>query len=482
MKTQPTTTRLFDRNPPHNTEAERSVLGSMLINPQAVAQAVEVLGENSTDAFYIQAHQHVYDAAVALYRRNHPADLVTVAEELSKRGLLEAAGGVTAVADLTGAAPTSANVEHYSEIVLGCALSRRLIQACSTLTARAYDGGDEIQELLEGAEQEMFQLCARRQTNRIWSASELVGDALEKLKKSVKSGSAINGLPTGFHALDRLLSGMQPSDMIVIAARPSIGKSAFALNIAANAAIKEKKGVLIFTLEMSKEQFMSRLLCMVGEVDLTRLREGFLVDDEIRKAQKAMEILSHADIYMDESVGLTPLELRARARRHAAHHPNLGLIIIDYMQLMHVAKKTESRQAEISEISRAIKEVARELHVPVVALAQLNREADKNETGTPMLSHLRESGSIEQDTDVVMMLSKVDKERRKTCPDNIAIHISKQRNGPTGQVEVIFRKGTQQFLPVDDHGAPAPPRMPYNDEPTDLEGGGYHEDEIPFNL
>ena len=473
--------RLFDREPPHNVEAERSVLGAILINPQVVGQAVEILGEGSADTFYIPAHQNIYDAAVALFRRSTPADLVTVTEELTRRGQLEGAGGVTAVADLTGAAPTSANIEHYARIVLDAALTRRLIATCAVVTAQAYDGGMAVEELLEDAEKQVFQLSEHRHTNPIYSAADLVTESMKQLEARIRNKDSITGLPTGFHTLDKLLSGLQPSDMIVLAARPSVGKTAFSLNIAAHVAIEQKKGVLLFTLEMSKEQFMYRLLCLVGQVDMNRVRDGYLAEAEVPKAQRAAGQLMNASIYMDESVGLTPLEMRSRARRHAAQHPDLGLVIIDYMQLMHISGRSENRQTEISEISRAIKGLARELRVPVMALSQLSREAEKNDTGSPQLSHLRESGSIEQDADVVMMLSRPPAKDREEKKDVIVLDIAKQRNGPTGRVELLFRKNMQRFMSIDDHGSPGGPPPGADFGPTDLEGGGYHEDDVPFD-
>jgi replicative DNA helicase len=269
--------------------------------------------------------------------------------------------------------------------------------------------------------------------------------------------------------------------MIVLAARPSVGKTAFSLNIAAHVAIHEKKGVLLFTLEMSKEQFMYRLLCLVGQVDMNRIRDGYLAEAEIPKAQRAAGQLMHASIYMDESVGLTPLEMRSRARRHAAQHPDLGLVIIDYMQLMHTGGRSENRQTEISEISRAIKGLARELHVPVMALSQLSREAEKNDQGLPQLSHLRESGSIEQDADVVLMLSRPPIAEREAKKDVIAVNISKQRNGPTGQVELLFRKNMQRFLSMDDHGVSGGPPPGAGMGPDGPEDGGYYEDDVPLD-
>lgn len=468
----------YDREPPHDADAERAVLGCILINPKAIGCAVEVLGEGSDDTFYIPAHQCVYDAAIALYKRNVPSDLVTVMEELTRQGKLEVAGGVTAIADITSAVPTSVNIEHYAKIVLNAALTRRLIATCSSVTAQAYDGGTDIAELIEGAEKTIFGLSEFQHTNPIYAVADLADDSLVRIKKMVDSRNCITGLPTGYPSLDRMLCGLQPADMVIVAARPSIGKTAFALNIAAHAAIVQKKGALIFTLEMSKEQFMHRLLCLVGNVDMGRLRDGYLAAEEVRKAERSIALLKRAEIHIDESVGLTPLEMRSRARRYAAQHANLGIVIIDYMQLMHVSGKTENRQNEISTISRSIKGLARELHVPVVALSQLSREAERNDDGLPQLSHLRESGSIEQDADVVLMLSRVPKADRVAKPDNIVVSISKQRNGPTGTIELFFKKCTQQFIQVGDDGMP-PPDVPqaqeYNHGPTDLEGGGYNE-------
>jgi len=478
--------RLFDREPPHNIEAERSVLGAILINPQAIGPAIEILGENSPETFYVPAHQLIFDAAVALYKRNTPADLVTVMEELTRRGALEAAGGVTAVADLTGAAPTSANIEYYAKIVQDAALTRRLIATCAVVTAQAYDGGLDVDELLENAEQEVFKLNERRISNPVYAVKDLVDENAKQLIRRIRERDSITGLPTGFHELDKMLSGLQPSDMIVLAARPSVGKTAFALNIAAHAAVEAKvkdgrNGVLLFTLEMSKEQFMYRLLCMVGGVDMNRVRDGYLAEAEIPKVAQAAGMLERAEIYIDETVGLTPMEMRSRARRHAAQHPGLGLIIIDYMQLMHTGGRSENRQTEIAEISRAIKGLARELHVPVMALSQLSREAEKNDQGLPQLSHLRESGSIEQDADVVLMLSRPPAKDREEKKDVVVVNISKQRNGPTGQVELLFRKHMQKFLSLDDRGMPGAPPPGVGIGPEDFGGGGYYEDDVPLD-
>lgn len=480
---------VFDRIPPSSVEAERSVLGSVIINPAAIGQALEILQENEPDTFYVQAHQIIYDAAVAIFRRNFPVDLVTLAEELGRTGQLDAVGGAAYLADLAGASPTSANIEYYAQIVLDSALLRRLIVACSGISATAYEQSDTADEILDQAEADIFRLNERRQANPIHPISRLVDDGVARIEKKIKEKDGITGVPTGFVELDKILSGLQPSDMIVLAARPSVGKTAFALNIAANAATQHGKSVLIFSLEMAKEQLVQRLLCNVGQVDMQRLRDGFLTEAEFPKVQYAAGVLSEAKIFIDESSGLTPLELRSKSRRLDTQH-KIDLIIIDYMQLMHVSGRAESRQTEISAISRSIKGIARELHVPVLTLSQLSREADKDEDGTPKLSHLRESGAIEQDADVVMILSRPPKKDREGRENVIVLNIAKQRNGPTGQVELLFRRSVQRFMSVDDRSAPgmAPPpgaarQVPDTgmelDEPVYNESS-YPEDDTPF--
>ncbi|MBW7865992.1 MAG: replicative DNA helicase [Candidatus Hydrogenedens sp.] len=480
---------VFDRTPPSSIEAERSVLGSIIINPAAIGQALEILQENETDTFYVPAHQMIYDAAVAIFRRNFPVDLVTLSEELNRLGQLDAVGGAAYLADLAGASPTSANIEYYAQIVLDTALLRRLIVTCGGISATAYEQADTTDEILDQAEADIFRLNERRQANPIHPISRLVDDGVARIEKKIKDKTSINGVPTGFMELDKLLSGLQPSDMIVLAARPSVGKTAFALNIAANAATHEGKSVLIFSLEMAKEQLVQRLLCSVGQIDMNRLRDGFLAEAEFPKVQRAAGILAGAKIFIDESSGLTPLELRSKARRLDTQQ-KLDLIIIDYMQLMHVSGRAESRQTEISAISRAIKGIARELHVPVITLSQLSREADKDEDGSPKLSHLRESGAIEQDADVVMILSRPPKKDREGRENVILLNIAKQRNGPTGQVELLFRRSVQRFMSVDDKGVPgaAPPpgavrRVPEAgldmDEPV-YDESAFEEDDAPF--
>ena len=435
---------VYDRTPPQNIDAERSVLGAMLLNPEAVGTAIEVLHDQASDVFYSEAHRHIYDAAVELFRKNLPIDEVTLVEQLSRSDKLESSGGASYIADLTGAVPTSANVEYYAQIVLDAAVLRRIISTCTLLAGEAYSPQGEVNDLLDRAESEIFRIAQTRQTQPIHKISDLLEDGIRRIEEVMKSHSGVTGLATGYAKLDELLSGFQPSDMLVLAARPSVGKTALALNIAAHVAVHENKSALIFSLEMSKEQLTQRLLCMEGQINSRRLRTGFLSGKEFPKLTDAADRLSRAHLYIDDTPNITVLDLRSKARRHASQHP-LDLLIIDYMQLMSGTRRAENRQVEISEISRSIKGLARELRIPVLALSQLSREAEKDDTGTPKLSHLRESGAIEQDADVVMMLSRPPAHEAEGADNLIRLDIAKQRNGPTGKIELLFDKDIQRF-------------------------------------
>ena len=479
---------LYDRMPPQDIEAERAVLGAMLMRGEAIGAAVEILHHDDKGIFFVPAHQIIYDSIVGLFNENKPMDRVVLIDELNRHEVLEKIGGEAYLAELINVVPTSANVEYYAQIVLEKFLRRKLIESCARITADAYRTQEEIEEILDGAEKEIFSLNEQRQTNRVYAVSELLMDGVKRIQQQIKSGDSITGLKTGFKEMDMKLSGMQPADMIVLAARPSVGKTAFALNIAANAAIREKKSVLLFSLEMAKEQLVQRLLCMVGRVDSDRLRKGFLADAEFEKVLKAAGDLDNAKIFIDESAGLTPLELRSKARRQSATE-KLDLVIIDYMQLMHSSSRNENRQTEISEISRSIKGLARELHVPVLTLSQLSREAEKDDKGTPKLSHLRESGAIEQDADVVIILSRPPASERENRENVIIANIAKQRNGPTGRFDLLFMANKQRFCDLDSSGnVEAPPEpaqnvvpLPNNYDPIYDEPYEEDEDEdVPF--
>ena len=415
MATQPKIESAFDRLPPQNVDAERSVLGAMLLNNDVVGTAVEILGEHPVQTFYYEAHQHIYDAVLALYRRNVPVDAITLLEQLNRNKKLKEAGGPAYVAELSGAVPTAANVEHYATIVMDMAILRRVITAFTQLAGDAYKLPPNVPEFLDKAEGEVLTIAEQRQLTPIYKVSDLLVDTVHRIEKLIKEKTGITGIESGYFELDQMTSGFQPSDMIVLAARPSVGKTALALNVAAHAAIELGKRVLLFSLEMSKEQLAMRLVCLVGNINAQRLRTGFLASEEFSKVLDASDKLSRAPLYIDDSANISALDLRSKSRRHKHQH-GLDMIIIDYLQLMGTPNKTESRQVAIAEISRDIKGLARQLQVPVIALSQLSREAEKDDTGRPRLSHLRESGAIEQDADLVMLLSRPPKGRAGTKP------------------------------------------------------------------
>jgi replicative DNA helicase len=453
----------------------------MMINPEAVGVAIEVLRENPEDVFYHEGHAQIYSAAATLFGTNRPVDAVTLVEQLTRDGTLESAGGMAYIADLTDAVPTSANVEHYAKIVLETALLRKIIATCSGFAGEAYEGKGDVTELLDRVEGEIFAIGEKRQLNPISQVKELLEDSIHRIEEQLKHGDRIVGVPTGFTKLDEKTSGFKPSDMIVLAARPSVGKTAFCLNIASYAALHANKATLIFSLEMAKEQLVQRLLCMEGHVDASRLRTGFLARSEFPKLQRAAAALNNAHIYIDDTPNISVMELRSKARRHASKKP-LDMIIIDYLQLMGGTGRSESRQVEIADISRAVKGIARELRVPVIALSQLSREAERDESGGPKLSHLRESGAIEQDADVVMMLSRLPEHEREGRENVIRLNVAKQRNGPTGVLELLFEKEIQRFRNIGEAaGGIAPPPVDYapSSEPFDYEDD-FEEDDTPF--
>ncbi|MFP4501993.1 MAG: replicative DNA helicase [Candidatus Hydrogenedentota bacterium] len=482
-KNQSTDKPAFQRQPPQNIEAEQAVLGAMLLEAEAVSTTLEILHGNPEDLFYVGSHQHIFEAMVNLFRKSQPIEATTVVGELSVTGKLEAAGGAAYIAKLVGIVPTAANVEYYAKNVLDMAVLRRLISSCTEIATRAYGCDSGVDTLLDNAESTIFSLAEQRQVNPVHRIPDLLDTGIENIEKLMKSRTGMTGLGTGIHDLDRLLSGMQPSDMIVLAARPSVGKTAFALNIAAHVANRLEKSALVFSLEMSKEQLVQRLLCLEGEVNARRLREGFMAGDEFQKVQKAADTLSRAKLYVDDTPSISVLELRSKARRIASAY-TVDLIIIDYLQLMRghgqdSRRGFENRQVEIAEISRSVKAIARELSVPVLTLCQLNREAEKDDTGTPKLAHLRESGAIEQDADVVLILARPPLEERRDNPDLIHVHVSKQRNGPTGFVKVLFEKETQRVRNLDDRVS-APAESASFSPDLDNVDDDMAEDDIPY--
>ncbi len=476
-KPQPQPQAVFDRTPPQNIDAERSVLGAMLINNDAVGVAIEILGGDSEDIFYVPAHRRVYDAAVALFQNSAPVDATTVSDQLSRGGGLEEIGGTSFIAGLMGAVPTSANVEYYARIVLDMAVLRKVISTCTNIANEAYTVPEDTSTLLDRAESGIFSIAEKRQLNPISRVGDLLEASIHRIEEMMKSHSGITGLPTGFQDLDEMLSGLQPSDMIVLAARPSVGKTAFALNVASHVAVQEHKSSLLFSLEMSKEQLTQRLLCMEGKIDSSRFRTGFLASAEFTKLQRAADTLSQAKLYIDDTPNISVLDLKSKARRHKAQH-DVDVIIIDYLQLMSAPGRSESRQIEIAEISRSIKGIARELRVPVITLSQLSREAEKDDTGMPKLFHLRESGAIEQDADVVIMLARPPAHETEGNENLIRVNIAKQRNGPTGKFDLLFDRPIQRFKTIARAGAA--PSAAHATDSDDVPPAGYDDEDVPF--
>ena len=397
---------LIERVPPQNLEAEQAVLGAMLIEKEAIARVTELLKGGD---FYREAHRLIFEAMLDLYNRNEAVDMITVIELLKREDNLEKVGGIAYVTSLANSVPTAANVHYHAKIVEEKALLRQLIQTSTQIAALGYEGSEEVSQIVDQAEKMILEVSNRRIGGDFTPIKSIVLDAFGKIEQLYESRGGITGLATGFKDLDRLTSGLQKSDLILVAARPSMGKTAFTLNIASNVAIREKKAVAFFSLEMSKEQLVQRMLCAEASIDSQKLRIGELEDDDWTKLINAADRLSGAPIFIDDTAGISVLEMRSKARRLKVEH-DLSLIIIDYLQLMQGSggKGGENRQQEISEISRSLKGLARELGVPVVALSQLSRSVESRQVKKPMLSDLRESGSLEQDADIVAFLYRED--------------------------------------------------------------------------
>jgi len=435
---------MLDRIPPQNLEAEQAVLGAMLIEKEAIARAAERL---KVDDFYREAHRIIYAAMLQLFNRNDAVDIITVTEELRKDGRLDAAGGISYITSLANCVPTAANVDYHARIVEEKALLRQLINTATEIAAMGYEAEEEVAKVLDKAEQKMLAVSARKAGKAFAPIKEIILDSFRRIEELYASKGGITGLATGFTDLDRLTAGLQPSDLILIAARPAMGKTAFVLNIAQHVAIREKKSVAFFSLEMAKEQLVQRMLCAEAGIDSQRLRTGQLDDADWGRLVIAADRLSAAPIFIDDTPGLTVTEIRAKSRRLAVEH-GLKLVIIDYLQLMQgsVSGRAENRQQEISEISRSLKALARELNVPVVALSQLSRSPESRQSKRPMLSDLRESGALEQDADIVMFLYREDYYKEETDKENLAeVIIAKQRNGPTDTVYLSFPRQYAKF-------------------------------------
>ncbi|QDR83045.1 replicative DNA helicase [Sporomusa termitida] len=436
---------MIDRVPPQNVEAEQSVLGAMMIEREAISKVSEII---RPEDFYREAHRLIYKAMLELFNKNDAVDLVTVVEVLRRDEKLEPAGGIAYVSALANSVPTAANVMYHARIVEEKALLRNLINTATHVAGMGYEANEEVAVIMDKAEKMILEVSSRKAGQEFASIKNIIFDVFDKVSELYSSKGGITGLSTGFKDLDKLTSGLQPSDLILIAARPSMGKTAFVLNIAQNIAIKEKQSVAFFSLEMSKEQLVQRMLCAEAPIDAQRLRIGELENNDWDKLVRAADRLAAAPIFIDDTAGITVMEMRSKARRLKIEH-DLKLIIIDYLQLMQGSvgsSRSENRQQEISEISRSLKALARELKVPVIALSQLSRGVESRQVKKPMLSDLRESGSLEQDADIVAFIYREDYYEPETERKNITdIIVAKHRNGPVDSIQLFFHKQFTKF-------------------------------------
>ncbi len=443
---------MADRNtegrvPPQAIEAEQAVLGAILLDDRAMDTAVEIL---ETESFYNIAHQEIFEAMKELYNRENPIDIITLADELDRRGKLESIGGRSYLADLSTSVATAANVEHYCDIVLEKTNLRELINATTDIAKRCYDEQDDVKVLLDSAESTVFTIAQKKFRKVATPLKELLPSTFEAIEQFHQRAGTVTGIPTGFEGIDEMTSGLQDSDLIVVAGRPSMGKTSLALCIALNAAVIYKYPVAIFSLETSKEQLAMRLLCSQARISSHHMRTGRLSDEEWAKLSIGAGPLADAPVYVDDSSTLTVLELRAKARRLKRKY-DIKLVVVDYLQLMRGHRTAESRQQEISMISQGLKALAKELNVPVLAISQLSRKTEERPGKRPELADLRESGSIEQDADLVMMVYRPEFYGEKNFPDHseaegiAEIRILKHRNGPTGDRKLVFLKEFARF-------------------------------------
>ncbi len=435
---------LVGKVPPQNVEAEQAVLGGVFLRNSLLHNLIDLL---RAEDFYSPVHRIIYQIFLDLYRTNVPIDLVTVADELQKRGKLEEIGGAVYLTSLTDSVASAANALSYAGIVRDKAVRRELIHESASIITEAFESSDDTEAILDRAEQHIFGISEGRVRPGFKMSKELVNQVFEYLEQRFEQRELITGVPTGYHEFDKITAGLQRTDLIIIAGRPSMGKTAFGLNLAMRAAVMHGVPVAIFSLEMSMEQLMMRMLCAWGKVDLSRMRSGFLQDEDWARLYQAAEALSEASIAIDDTPSLDPMELRARCRRMKAE-TGLGLVVVDYLQLMHTNQRKDSREQEISHISRNLKALAKEVDVPVVALAQLNRKVEERTNKRPMLSDLRESGAIEQDADLIVFLYRDDVyNTREDNPERglAEIIVGKQRNGPTGLAKLKYFSSCTAF-------------------------------------
>lgn len=440
----------MEKIPPHNLEAEQAVLGSILVDRDAIIKIADFL---KSEDFYKDTHSMIFQSIIELYEKREPIDILSLSNRLKEKKQLKTIGERSYLAELTNVLPTASNVTNYAKIVQSKATLRRLIQSSLKINDLAYTETEDVEKLLDEAEQHIFGISQKLLKQQFIPISSVLTEAFERIDELHKQKGKLRGIPIGFPDLDNLLAGLQKADLVILAARPSVGKTTLALDVARNIAIRQKKKVGIFSLEMSKEQLVDRLLCSEANVELWRMRTGKLSDqegaDDFPRIGHAMGLLSEASIYIDDSAISNIMAIRTKARRLQAEH-GLDLIILDYLQLLEGRAKSESRVQEISEITRALKGIARELDIPILALSQLSRAVEMRSPAIPKLADLRESGSIEQDADVVMFIYRKFMDKSiKECPDNdrhiAEIHISKHRNGPTGMIKLYFDEQRVSF-------------------------------------
>ncbi len=441
-----------ERVPPQNIEAEQAVLGAMLIDKEAIAKATEVL---SADDFYREAHRVIFSAMLELYNKNEAVDMVTVTEILKRDNKLEDIGGIAYITSLANVVLTAANVKYHAEIVAEKSVLRQLVRVSTEIAAMGYEANEDVGTLLDTAESRILEISNRKKKNDFTAINDILMDSVQSIESLLQNKGGLTGLPAGFADLDKLTSGLHPSDFIILAARPSMGKTALALNIVQNVALRahkviggEPRSVAFFSLEMSKEQLVNRMLCAEAGIDSQRLRVGEMHDEDWTHLWDACDTMSRAKIYIDDTAGITAMDMRSRARRLKAEH-GLDLIVVDYLQLMQGSGKRNNsgdRQQEVSEISRSLKALARELDVPVLALSQLSRSVESRQIKRPMLSDLRESGSLEQDADIVAFLYREDYYNPETENKHTELIIAKHRNGPVDTVNLFFQKQFTKFV------------------------------------
>ncbi|WP_040565258.1 replicative DNA helicase [Phascolarctobacterium succinatutens] len=441
-----------ERVPPQNIEAEQAVLGAMLIDKEAIAKATEVL---SADDFYREAHRVIFSAMLELYNKNEAVDMVTVTEILKRDNKLEDIGGIAYITSLANVVLTAANVKYHAEIVAEKSVLRQLVRVSTEIAAMGYEANEDVGTLLDTAESRILEISNRKKKNDFTAINDILMDSVQSIESLLQNKGGLTGLPAGFADLDKLTSGLHPSDFIILAARPSMGKTALALNIVQNVALRahkviggEPRSVAFFSLEMSKEQLVNRMLCAEAGIDSQRLRVGEMHDEDWTHLWDACDTMSRAKIYIDDTAGITAMDMRSRARRLKAEH-GLDLIVVDYLQLMQGSGKRNNsgdRQQEVSEISRSLKALARELDVPVLALSQLSRSVESRQVKRPMLSDLRESGSLEQDADIVAFLYREDYYNPETENKHTELIIAKHRNGPVDTVNLFFQKQFTKFV------------------------------------